>query len=177
MHQEAWQVLPQLLDKLGAAEPVLVGHSDGATIALLHASRFTVAACVAIAPHVFVEDEAVRSIERAKVAYEHPDGHLRRRLERYHANVDNAFWQWNDVWLSPAFRSFDTRAQCRDITAPLLLVQGIDDEYGTLAQLHEIAQAAPHAQCVELSDCGHSPHRDQPVALTAAISDFLRDTR
>ena len=177
MHHEAWQVLPQLLDKLSVSQPVLIGHSDGATIALLHASRFPVSACVAIAPHVFIEDVAVEAIERAKVEYENPDGHLRRRLERYHANVDNAFWQWNDVWLSPAFRAFDVRAQCRAITAPLLLVQGVDDEYGTLAQLHEIARAAPHAQCVELSHCGHSPHRDQPFALTSAITRFLGDTK
>ncbi|WP_137920446.1 alpha/beta hydrolase [Hydrogenophaga sp. 2FB] len=175
MHHEAWQVLPQLLEKLGTAQPVLIGHSDGATIALLHASREPVAACVAIAPHAFVEDVSLHAIARAKTEYENPSGTLRQRLGRYHADVDNAFWQWNDVWLSPAFRAFDIRAQCQTITAPLLLVQGLEDEYGTLAQLREIAQAAPHAQRVELPQCGHSPHRDQPAALTTAIVDFLAD--
>ncbi|MDO9437747.1 alpha/beta fold hydrolase [Hydrogenophaga sp.] len=176
MHHEAWNVLPQLLEKLAIRDPVLVGHSDGATIALLYASRYPVVACVAIAPHVFVEDVAVRAIEQAKLEYEKPDGTLRQRLDRYHADVDNAFWQWNDVWLSPAFRRFDIREQCQTVTAPLLLVQGLGDEYGTLAQLDEIARAACHAQRVELEDCGHSPHRDQPLALTSAISHFLNDT-
>ncbi len=173
MHLEAWQVLPALLQALGVPEPVLVGHSDGATIALLHASRHPVAACVAMAPHVFIEDIALNAIAQAKTLYEgDPDG-LRQRLSRYHADVDNAFWQWNDVWLSPAFRQFDIRAECQAITAPLLLAQGLGDEYGTLAQLDEIALAAPHAQRIELPDCGHSPHRDQPEALTRAVTDFL----
>jgi pimeloyl-ACP methyl ester carboxylesterase len=126
-----------------------------------------------MAPHVFIEDIALNAIAQAKTLYEgDPDG-LRQRLSRYHADVDNAFWQWNDVWLSPAFRQFDIRAECRAITAPLLLAQGLGDEYGTLAQLDEIALAAPHAQRIELPDCGHSPHRDQPEALTRAVADFL----
>lgn len=173
MHHEAWRVLPRLLEQLGIARPVLIGHSDGATIALLHASRYPVAACVAMAPHVFIEDLALRAITQAKLLYEGDPGGLRQSLARHHADVDNAFWQWNDVWLSPAFRSFDMRAECRNITAPLLLVQGVGDEYGTLAQLREIERLAPHAQCVELAECGHSPHRDQPVTLTQATVDFL----
>jgi pimeloyl-ACP methyl ester carboxylesterase len=173
MHHEAWRVLPTLLDLLGISQPVLIGHSDGATIALLHASRYSGSACVAMAPHVFVEDVALRAIAQAKTLYESDPGALRERLARYHADVDNAFWQWNDVWLSPAFREFDARAECRTIAEPLLLVQGLSDEYGTLAQLDEIARAAPHARRVELPDCGHSPHRDQPAALTAAVSAFL----
>ena len=173
MHHEAWQVLPALLDRLKVSNPVLVGHSDGATIALLHASRYPVAACVAMAPHVMVEDVALRAIEQARALYENESSGLRQRLARYHADVDNAFWQWNDVWLSRAFLDFDMRAECRRIAAPLMLVQGLGDEYGTLAQLKEIVLAAPHAQCVELAECGHSPHRDQPAALTAALVPFL----
>lgn len=173
MHHEAWRVLPTLLDRLDILRPVLIGHSDGATIALLHASRLPVSACVAMAPHVFVEDIALRAIAQARALYQSDPGTLRQRLARYHDNVDNAFWQWNDVWLSPAFRDFDVRAECKAIAAPLLLVQGLGDEYGTLAQLDEIARAAPHAQRVELRECGHSPHRDQPAALTAAVSAFL----
>lgn len=177
MHHEAWQVLPALLHALGVSQPVLVGHSDGATIALLHASRYPVSACVAMAPHVFIEEIALSAIAKAKALYEgDPDG-LRQRLMRYHADVDNAFWQWNDVWLSPAFRHFDIRTECKAIAAPLLMVQGLGDEYGTLAQLNEIGRAAPHAQRVELPDCGHSPHRDQPEALTGAVVDFLGTVR
>ena len=171
MHREALEALPQLLAALGLERPVLIGHSDGATIALLHAAAAPVAACVAMAPHVFVEEVSIRSIEQAREAYLH--GPLKPRLARYHQDVDNAFWQWNDVWLSPAFSRFDIRAECRRIRSPLLLVQGLDDEYGTLAQLDAIQLAAPHAERLELPACGHSPHRDQPQALTDRIAAFL----
>jgi pimeloyl-ACP methyl ester carboxylesterase len=100
---------------------------------------------------------------------------LRERLARHHADVDGAFWQWNDVWLSKAFRSFDIRAECRAIRAPLLLIQGLDDEYGTLQQLDEIALAAPHANQVRLAKCGHSPQRDQPEKSLQAIADFVKN--
>lgn len=171
MHREAFETLPALLTALGVQRPpVLVGHSDGATIALLYASRHAVAACVAMAPHVFVERVALQAIAAARDAY--PNG-LRERLARYHADVDSAFWQWNDVWLSSAFAAFDIRADCRGIRAPLLLVQGEHDEYGTLAQLDAIQAAAPHAQRLVLPACGHSPHRDQPQALLEGVSAFL----
>lgn len=181
MHIEAWRVLPLLLEHLGLRQPVLIGHSDGASIALLHASRHPVSACVAMAPHVFVEDIALQSIAVARDQYlsatepgsNTPGKGLRERLARYHADVDNAFWQWNDVWLSEAFRAFDIRAECRRIQAPLLAIQGEDDEYGTLEQLQQIAVAAPHAQTVAIPACGHSPHRDQPDALTRALVHFL----
>jgi pimeloyl-ACP methyl ester carboxylesterase len=178
MHQEAWAVLPELLKQLGVQRPVLVGHSDGASIALLHASRHPVSACVAIAPHVVVEDVAIRAIAQARQLYE-SDGTergLRARLGRYHADVDNAFWQWNDVWLSEAFQRFDIRPECENIRAPLLALQGEDDEYGTLEQLHEIVRACPHARTQAFPNCGHSPHRDQPVALTQAVVQFLAKT-
>jgi pimeloyl-ACP methyl ester carboxylesterase len=177
MHREAWNVLPSLLNGLGIARPpVLIGHSDGATIALLHASRHPVSACMAIAPHVVVEEVALRAIAQARRLYEADstgESGLRQRLSRHHADVDNAFWQWNDVWLSPEFASFDIRTECRQIHSPLLLIQGMGDEYGTLAQLRSIEAAAPQARSVELDDCGHSPHRDQPDALTAAALAFL----
>ena len=178
MHHEAWVVLPALLAQLQIENPVLVGHSDGATIALLYASRFPVTACVAMAPHVLVEDVALQAIASAKVAFEATGtapGGLRERLAKHHADVDGAFWQWNDVWLSEGFRSFDIRPDCSRITAPLLLVQGLEDEYGTMLQLNEIAQAAPHAQQIRLADCGHSPQRDQPEKTMAAIIDFLEN--
>lgn len=170
MHHEAFEVLPRLLAAWGIERPVLVGHSDGATIALLHASRHPVTACIAMAPHVFVESVSLHAIAQAREAY---DSGLRDRLARHHRDVDNAFWQWNDVWLSPEFAHFDIRPDCAGIAAPLLLVQGLDDEYGTLAQLDAIAAAAPQAQRLELPACGHSPHRDQPEALTRALTDFL----
>lgn len=172
MHREAWEVLPALRQALDISRPVLLGHSDGATIALLHASRHPVSACIAMAPHVLVEDIAVQAITEARTAFE--SGGLRERLARYHADVDVAFWQWNDVWLSEAFRRFDIRGECGGITAPLLLVQGLDDEYGTMRQLDEIAQVAPHARQLRLAACGHSPQRDQPGSTVEAMTDFLK---
>ena len=170
MHREAFEVLPRLLGAWGMERPVLVGHSDGATIALLHASRLPVTACIAMAPHVVVEAIALQAIAQARDAYAIG---LRDKLARHHLDVDNAFWQWNDVWLSPAFAHFDIRAECASIACPLLLVQGLNDEYGTLAQLDAIAMAAPQAQRLELPACGHSPHRDQPEVLTRALTAFL----
>lgn len=180
MHIEAWWVLPLLLERLGLSHPVLVGHSDGASIALLHASRHPVSACVVIAPHVFVEEVSLRSIAAARDQYldstlRPNDKGLRQRLARYHADVDNAFWQWNDIWLSEAFRAFDIRPECARIQAPLLAIQGTDDEYGTLQQLRDIATAAPNAQTLDITGCGHSPHRDQPAALTHAVACFLSE--
>lgn len=171
MHREAWEVLPALLRALGVERPVLVGHSDGGTIALLHASRHPVAACVVMAPHVIVEDVSVQSIAEAKTAYE--QGDLRARLARYHADVDSAFWQWNDVWLSQAFRSFDIRPDCRRIAAPVLAIQGENDPYGTLRQIDEIAPTAGRFEKCVLPACGHSPHRDQPEQVTTRIAEFL----
>ena len=173
LHHEALVVLPALLQRLGVAQPVLVGHSDGGTIALIHAAHHPVAACAVLAPHVIVEDISVSSIAQVRQAYE--SGPLRERLARFHQDVDSAFWQWNDVWLSPAFRAFDIRAECQAIAAPLLAIQGLDDEYGTLAQVRDLQRAVPHARVLELPDCGHSPQRDQPEAVNAAIAAFLRD--
>ena len=175
MHREAWKVLPALLAQLQIQKPVLLGHSDGATIALLYASQHTATACIVMAPHVLVENVAIEAIARAKQAFE--SGDLRPRLAKHHADVDGAFWQWNDVWLSEAFASFDIRTDCRRISAPLLLVQGLDDEYGTMRQLDEIATAVPHAQQLKLADCGHSPHRDQPQATLDAVVGLLKSAK
>jgi pimeloyl-ACP methyl ester carboxylesterase len=170
MHREALEVLPKLLAALGVEAPVLLGHSDGGTIALLHASRFPVSACVVMAPHVIVEDCSVESIAAARQAYE--NGGLRERLQRYHDDVEVAFWQWNDIWLAPAFRDFDIRAECRRIQAPVLAIQGVDDPYGTLRQIDEIAPAGPYAKEV-VPQCGHSPHRDPPERTRRAVAAFL----
>lgn len=173
MHREALDVLPKLLAKLGIQKPVLIGHSDGATIALLHATRHPVSACVVLAPHVMVEDVTVRSIDEARHAYE--AGDLRKPLSRYHDQVDVAFWQWNDIWLSDAFRSFDIRNECQAITAPLLAIQGLDDAYGTMAQIDDLVDAVPQALSLVIPQCGHSPHRDQPQIVNEAIAKFLRE--
>ncbi|MEY2805285.1 MAG: hypothetical protein RL657_2621 [Pseudomonadota bacterium] len=171
MHIQAWDVLPALLEQLGIQRPILIGHSDGGTIALLHAARHRVSACVVMAPHVKVEPISIASIEAAKTAFE--TGELRARLARFHADVDGAFWQWCDVWLSDAFRSFDIRPLCHDILDPVLAIQGQDDVYGTLAQINEIEPHGPIERLV-LAQCGHSPHRDQRETVTAAITAFLR---
>lgn len=170
MHREAWEVLPGLLGALGIEKPVLLGHSDGGSIALLHASRHPVSACAVMAPHVVVEDISVRSIQEARDAYQ---AGLRDRLQRYHADVDNAFWQWNDVWLSPGFASFDIRADCRRITAPLLALQGEDDVYGTMRQIEQIAPTAGAFTMHKLANCGHSPHKDQPELAGRLLAEFL----
>ncbi|MDI9331226.1 MAG: alpha/beta hydrolase [Alphaproteobacteria bacterium] len=171
MHRQALDVLPALLQAMGIQQPILVGHSDGGTIALLHAAQHRVQACVVMAPHVIVEPISLAAIEQARQAFE--SGGLRARLARFHGDVDTAFWQWCDVWLSPQFRDFDIRGECRGIVDPVLAIQGIDDAYGTLAQIEDIHPSGVIERLV-LPDCGHSPHRDQPAAVTLAISRFLR---
>jgi pimeloyl-ACP methyl ester carboxylesterase len=172
MHHEALTVLPALLHQLEIHQPILVGHSDGGTIALLHASQHPVSACVVMAPHVMVEDISVQAITQAGQAF--TEGGLRERLAKFHADVDGAFWQWNEVWLSAGFRSFDIRQEIETINAPLLAIQGEDDAYGTLAQIDDIARHVPHTHLLKLGQCGHSPHKDQPEAVIAAIAKFLR---
>ena len=170
LHHEAWQVLPEFLNQIGVEKPVLLGHSDGASIALLYASQHRVSACMAMAPHVIVEDISVAAIEVAKTAFE--QGDLRRRLARFHADVDTAFWQWNDIWLSPAFRPFDIRKTCQAIVDPVLALQGRQDAYGTLQQINDI-QTQGRIERVVIEDCGHTPHRDQPDRALALVVDFL----
>lgn len=173
MHREALEVLPALLQTLGIQRPVLLGHSDGGTIAMIHASRFELSGCIVMAPHVMVEDISIQAITAAKDAFE--NGPLRQRLAPYHADVDCAFWQWNDVWLSEAFRDFDIRPELGRISAPLLAIQGENDPYGTMSQIDDIARAVPHAQLLKLPDCGHSPHRDQPAAVEQAVQAWMSD--
>ena len=174
MHVEALTVLPALLDRLGIADPVLIGHSDGASIALLHAGSGSrpVRALVALAPHVFVEDMSIASIDEVRRQYETTD--LREKLARRHADPDAAFRGWNDIWLAPAFRSWNIEACLPGVRCPLLMIQGRDDEYGSAAQLDAIErQVGGKVTRIELADCRHSPHRDQPDATLAAITDFV----
>ena len=173
MHQQAHEVLPALLAALRVDEPVrLFGHSDGASIALLYASRFPAltSGAIVLAPHVLVEDVSIASIEQARRAYVGTE--LRERLARHHDDVDCAFWGWNDIWLSPDFRSWNIEAELQTVSCPLLAIQGVDDEYGTLDQLRRIQRRLPSTQLVELDDCRHSPHRDQPEQVIKACVAF-----
>ncbi len=168
MHREALEVLPALLAHLGIAKPILIGHSDGGTIALIHASQFPVSGCVVMAPHVMVEDISIQAISLARDHFEK----LKPKLAAFHKDVDIAFWQWNDVWLSEAFRSFDIRPLLPKIETPLLAIQGLDDAYGTMKQIDEIAALVPHAQLLKIGNCGHSPHKDQPEKVLQALKYF-----
>jgi pimeloyl-ACP methyl ester carboxylesterase len=173
MHEEALDVLPRLLDRLGVDNPVLVGHSDGASIALIHAalSGRPVRGLVCMAPHVFVEPVCVESIAKIRETYTTTD--LKQRLAKYHAHVDDAFHGWADIWLEPAFLAWSIEELLDRITQPLLLIQGRDDEYGTLAQLDRIeARVKGPTSRLVLDACGHSPHRDQEAAVLDAISRF-----
>jgi pimeloyl-ACP methyl ester carboxylesterase len=177
MHRQAGQVLPALLMALGvdsqAEPPWLFGHSDGGSIALLHAASFTrqVAGVIVLAPHILVEDLSVSSIKQARQTYLDTD--LRTRLARYHDDPESAFWGWNDIWLNTAFREWTIVSELPAIRCPVLAVQGLDDEYGTLEQIRGIARQLPHAQLLELPACGHSPHRDQPDAVIAATRHLV----
>ena len=125
---------------------------------------------MAMAPHVIVEDMSVAAIELAKTAFE--QGDLRQRLARFHADVDTAFWQWNDIWLSPAFHPFDIRQTCQAIVDPVLALQGRQDAYGTLQQINEI-QPQGRIERVVIEYCGHTPHRDQPAQALDTVVRFL----
>jgi pimeloyl-ACP methyl ester carboxylesterase len=175
MHVEAREVLPALLRTLDVRErPWLLGHSDGGSIALLHAAAFpeAVQGLVVLAPHIFVEDVSVASIRQAREAWRTTD--LRQRLARYHDDPDSAFHGWNDAWLDPAFRDWNIEDALGAIRCPLLAIQGLDDEYGTMEQIRGIARRVPQAQLLELRACGHSPHRDQPDAVIRAVSRCMQ---
>lgn len=171
LHREAEMALPALLEEEGIESPILFGHSDGASIALLYAARFPAAALILEAPHVFVEDMTVGSIAKAAVAYQTTD--LPRRLARYHADSSALFWAWHDIWLDPGFRNWNIEACLERIHCPVLVIQGAGDEFGTMAQVAAIQAKIPSAQTLVLAACGHSPHRDQPDATLAQTIGFL----
>ena len=177
MHDEGLRVLPRLLDAAGLEDVVLVGHSDGASISLIHAGGADpagrVRGVVALAPHVFCEQLSVESIAKAREAYEQTD--LRARLARHHGeNVDVAFWGWNRAWLDPGFRAWNIEAYLPRIRVPVLVVQGKDDAYGTAAQYRSIeAKCGGPTRVVVLEACGHAPHKDQRAAALAALAEFV----
>ena len=177
MHEEALAVLPELLDRLGIREPVLVGHSDGGSIALIYAGAHeSVKGLVVLAPHVFVEDLSVQSIAAAQVSFETTD--LPQRLGRHHADAARTFRGWNDVWLDPDFRRWNIEEYLPGIACPTLAIQGLDDEYGTLAQIDAIARlSGGPVELLKLPDCGHSPHRDRPGPVLEAMVRFIAGLR
>ncbi len=175
LHEQARDHLPALLKalELGAERVWLFGHSDGGTIALLGAALCPkiVQGVVAVAPHVFVEEESLAAIRATEQRY--INGDLRARLQRYHNNPDSAFGGWSTAWLSPVFRHWDIRAELDSIRCPLLVLQGRQDEYASLQQIYDICANVAGAECQVLEDCGHSPHLQQSDALQAYIQDFL----
>ncbi|GEO41703.1 alpha/beta hydrolase [Skermanella aerolata] len=174
LHHEALEVLPAVLDACGVADPILIGHSDGASIALLAAGAgvVPVRGAVVMAPHVFVEDITIAGIEKAATAWK--EGGLARALARYHTDPEGAFRGWNEAWLSPEFRAWNIEEYLPSIRCPLLAIQGVDDEYATLAQIDAIErQVTGPFERQDLADCRHTPWRDQPDPVAAAIAHFV----
>ncbi|MFE9748349.1 alpha/beta fold hydrolase [Saccharothrix saharensis] len=173
MHDEALDVLPELLDRLELHRPALIGHSDGASIALLHAAKHPVDRVVVIAPHAFVEAKTLAGIRRAVDLY--TEGPLRSGLAKIHDDPDVTFAAWTGIWLSRAFRSWDIAAELTTVDAPVLMVQGDRDQYGTTAQLDAVERAVRgRTSRVEIADCGHQPHLEQPDEVLVVIEHFLR---
>jgi len=173
MHDEALEVLPELLEKLSIRAPVFLGHSDGGSIALIYAGAYDrLKGLILLAPHVFVEEISVTSIAAAKVAFETTD--LPMRMQRHHRDAEKAFWGWNNIWLHTDFRSWNIEEYLPRITCPVLAIQGFEDEYGTMAQLEAIRnQTAGSVEILELPNCKHSPHRDQPDLVLEAVAAFI----
>jgi pimeloyl-ACP methyl ester carboxylesterase len=176
MHDEALKTLPELLETLGIARPILVGHSDGASIAIILAGAglTPVAGLILEAPHVFVESLTVRSIAAIKTVFERSD--LKTRLMRHHgANTESMFHGWTDIWLSPEFLEWNITSSLRGIHCPLLVIQGADDHYGTVAQVDAIRREVQGpCETVLLPHCGHAPHIDQRSAAEDAAVRFIR---
>lgn len=173
LHEEALRALPEILDQLEIERPVLLGHSDGASIALVHAGGTgrAVAGVVALAPHVFVEPEAIRGIAAARLAWQTTP--MREKLARFHRDVDSVFAGWYDIWTSPEFLAWNIEEFLPGIRCPVLAVQGEQDEYGTMAQLDRIAHGVKQVRQLRLNACGHSPHRDQAEAVMEAVREFV----
>jgi pimeloyl-ACP methyl ester carboxylesterase len=174
MRDEAARVLPALLNALDIDNPILVGHSDGASIALLAAAtRLPIEGVVVMAPHLFVEDISVSAISQTLATYNDENTQMRTKLAKFHADVDGAFYGWANVWLNPEFLTWNIEADTAAITCPLLAIQGEQDQYGTWKQIDQLKIHAPHAQLIKLANCRHSPQFDQPEQVLSAITLFI----
>jgi pimeloyl-ACP methyl ester carboxylesterase len=174
MHDEGLNALPEILSSLSVENPILVGHSDGASISLIHAGAgHAVRGVVAMAPHVFIEPVCLSSIRKATQTLESTD--LAERLGRYHRDARRTFYGWADVWLDPQFEGWDIRADyLPGVRCPVLAIQGHDDEYGTMAQLDEIARRVRGpCELHKLERCGHAPFRDRPDEVISAVKGFV----
>lgn len=174
MTREAVDVLPKIIDALAPERAILIGHSDGATIAAIHAGSvadFRVRGLVLMAPHFFTEPAGLSSIAAARTAYD--EGALREKLARHHGDVENAFNGWCDAWLNPDFQAWNVTEAIDYLRIPTLAIQGVDDQYGTLAQIRELEERAYSPVDVEImEDCAHAPHLEQPDKTLVAIGDF-----
>lgn len=173
MHHEAKVVLPQLLDHFQIRRPIVLGHSDGGSIALIYAGTHpqAVRALILEAPHVFLENVCTQSIQRISELYK--STLLATSLRRYHDHADEMFWGWTEIWLRPEFRSWNIEAYLQAIICPVLVIQGEQDEYGTVAQVQALTSGVRGAQSVLVPDCGHAPHRDQTAITLEAMSHFI----
>lgn len=173
MHHEGEVILPALLDALGIDRPVLVGHSDGGSIALIFAGAFPSRplGVAVMAPHEFVEEVTLAGIRSARSFWESSD--WPKKLARYHHDAARVFHDWNDTWLSPAFRDWNIEGYLPRIGCPLLALQGEDDEYATIRQIEVIGEVVPGAEVLKLPACGHSPQRDQEAAVLSALAAFV----
>ena len=171
MHDEALAVLPPMLEGLGIERPILVGHSDGGSIALIHASEHPVTALVLLAPHVFVEELSVASIADARETFETTD--LGERMGRYHRDAEATFRLWNDIWLAPEFRDWNIEDVLPGVTVPTLIIQGEHDQYGTLAQVDAIERGVAGPVQRLVLDCQHAPHLEAPEETLAAAAEFV----
>ncbi|ODU02211.1 MAG: alpha/beta hydrolase [Pseudonocardia sp. SCN 72-86] len=174
MHAEAREVLPAVLDALGIDAPILVGHSDGGSIALLAAaSGLPLAGAVVLAPHVFVEEDGLTNIAATRAAFD--GGDLRARMARHHDDPDVMFGNWVGVWLDPGFRSWDITAELSTITCRVLAVQGTADPYGTVAHVEAVRDRSSGPVEIVLLDCGHSPHLERRDETLAAVTAFVAE--
>ena len=173
MHIEGEEMLPDFLAALGVEKPLLVGHSDGGSIALIFAGAFPQAALgvAVMAPHEFVEAETLLGIRKARQAWNTTD--WPQKLARYHQNASQVFGDWSNTWLSPDFRDWNIEAYLPKISCPVLAIQGEDDEYASLRQIEVIAEQVAGAQILKLAHCGHSPHKDQAEPVLAALVAFV----
>jgi pimeloyl-ACP methyl ester carboxylesterase len=176
LQREARAALPALLEALemGNAKPILFGHSDGASIALIYASYFPekVSAVLALAPHYFVEEKAITGIIETGKIYRSSE--MKAKLGRYHNNPDLVFWRWHDAWISPPFRDWNIEKLLAGIRCPILAIQGYDDEYASMEQIDGIKCQAPQTELLKLEKCRHSPHKDQPQIVMSATIDFIK---